>query len=94
MQSIEFDHRGRWRSYEIDFETVAIFLLMLQEVAEERDAPITRVILAPEFVDELEMTEVGRQAVRSIPWMRGRPWVRHDEHFHVDFAVPGSEGVN
>jgi penicillin-insensitive murein endopeptidase len=92
--SIEFDDRGRWGSYEIDFETVAIFLLVLQTVAEERGAPITRVILAPEFVDELQMTDVGRQAVRSIPWMRGRPWVRHDEHFHVDFAVAGSSGVN
>lgn len=20
--------------------------------------------------------------------MKGRPWVRHDEHYHVDFALP------
>lgn len=91
---IEFDAAGQWRGYSIDFEALAHFLLTLQTVAAEQGAPISRVILAPELMDELDKSEVGRRALRAMPWMRGRPWVRHDEHFHVDFAVPGSDGVN
>lgn len=90
---IEFDTDGRWKGYRIDFGTLARFLLDLQEVAAEHGVPIARVILTPDFQDELQETEVGREALRRLPWMRGRPWVRHDEHFHVDFAVPGSNGL-
>ena len=27
-------------------------------------------------------------ALRKLPFMQGKPWIRHDEHYHVDFAVP------
>ena len=25
---------------------------------------------------------------QKLPFMKGKPWVRHDEHYHGDFAVP------
>lgn len=25
---------------------------------------------------------------QKLPFMKGKPWVCHDEHYHVDFAVP------
>jgi penicillin-insensitive murein endopeptidase len=25
---------------------------------------------------------------QKLPFMKGKSWVRHDEHYHVDFAVP------
>jgi hypothetical protein len=24
-----------------------------------------------------------------LPWMKGIPWVRHDDHYHVDFRRVG-----
>jgi len=85
--SIEFDAEGRWEEYRIDFETLALHLLVLEAEAQRRGARIDRVILAPEFKDELEASEVGRRALATLPWMQGRPWVRHDEHYHVDFDL-------
>jgi penicillin-insensitive murein endopeptidase len=25
---------------------------------------------------------------QNLRFMKNKPWVRHDEHYHVDFAVP------
>ena len=85
--SIEFDAEGRWNDYRIDFETLASHLLVLDAEARRHGARIERVILAPEFEDELAASEVGRRALATLPWMKGRPWVRHDEHYHVDFGL-------
>lgn len=27
-------------------------------------------------------------AQQNLPFMKGQPWVRHDDHSHIDFAVP------
>ena len=27
-------------------------------------------------------------ALKALPFMRGKPWIRHDEHYQVDFGVP------
>lgn len=85
---IEFDSSGVWKGYRIDFPVVADHLLALQRIAAARGAPVVRVIFAPEFRDELAATPQGREALAKLPWMIAKPWVRHDEHYHVDFAVP------
>jgi penicillin-insensitive murein endopeptidase len=36
----------------------------------------------------LEADARRRALVAKLPFMQGRPWVRHDEHYHVDFAPP------
>lgn len=41
---------------------------------------LRRVILAPEYQARVP---VGPE----IPFMKGKPWIRHDEHHHVDFAI-------
>lgn len=87
---IEFDSTGQWHGYRIDFSTLADHLLVLDSIAAAKGAPIARVILAPEYRTELMKSAAGRRALATIPWMRGKPWVRHDEHYHVDFAVPGA----
>jgi penicillin-insensitive murein endopeptidase len=86
--SIEFDAEGRWQGYRIDFETLALHLLVLDAEARNHGARVGRVILAPEFKDELEGSPAGRRALATLPWMKGSPWVRHDEHYHVDFELP------
>jgi penicillin-insensitive murein DD-endopeptidase len=85
---IEFDTTGEWHGYTVDFPALADHLLLLDSLAAVRGAPISRVILTPDFYDELSASPPGAQALARLPWMKAKPWVRHDEHYHIDFAVP------
>ncbi|QYF92843.1 hypothetical protein KY495_19315 [Massilia sp. PAMC28688] len=51
-------------------------------------AGIGQVILDPAFTVQLLATRRGPYLQRHVKFMKGKPWVRHDEHYHVDFAVP------
>ena len=84
---LEFDARGRHADLVVDFDAVAAHLAALQLAARERGSRIELAIIAPEFEREL-MTPQRHPLVADVPFMRGRPWVRHDEHYHVDFAPP------
>jgi penicillin-insensitive murein endopeptidase len=84
---IEFDERGKTGELAIDFPAVCAHLLQLQEVAGRSGVPIRRVIFAPEFVAALRGTRECDLVRAELPWFKKRPWVRHDEHYHVDFAV-------
>ncbi|HVX89631.1 MAG TPA: penicillin-insensitive murein endopeptidase [Gemmatimonadales bacterium] len=87
--AIDFDASGRWKGLRVDFPAVAEHLLVVDSIARVRGIPVARVILTPDYQDELRQSELGRRALATIPWMVGRPWIRHDEHYHIDFAVPG-----
>ena len=84
---IDFDSRGTREGAKIDFETIAAHLLALDRAARSLDAHMTRVILAPDLRDELFATSKGREVRRRIRFMQGKAWVRHDDHYHVDFAL-------
>ena len=56
--------------------------------AKASQASIAQVILDPAFIEPLLATPRGPHIKRHINFMKGKPWVRHDEHYHVDFAVP------
>lgn len=85
---IEFDAHGRWRDLRIDFEALAAHLHALDRAGRRRGAPISRVILAPEYLPALFATSRGAELRRRLRFERGRAWWRHDEHYHVDFVVP------
>jgi penicillin-insensitive murein DD-endopeptidase len=89
---VEFDARGRFDGLEIDFPAVAAHLTALDAAARARGHRIERVILAPELMARLGRAEGGAAALRIIPFMKGKPWVRHDEHYHVDFRLASSPG--
>jgi len=89
---LEFDADGRWRAgtpeeLRIDFEALAAHLHALARSGRAHDAPIERVILAPEYLPRLFATRRGPTLRRSLRFTRGKVWWRHDEHYHVDFAV-------
>jgi len=86
--SLEFDRDGRHGGLAIDFPAVCAHLLRLREAAARRGIPLRRVIFAPEFVSKLRGTADCDRARTTIPWLTKRSWIRHDEHYHVDFAVP------
>lgn len=81
---IEFDAQGRWQDYRIDFEALAVWLRALQAAGRELKTPIARVILDPAYQARVIAFDAS---LRDLPWMKGKPWVRHDEHFHIDFEV-------
>lgn len=84
---IEFDPRGRAAWLRIDFEALAAHLGALRQAAERHGLRLGRVILAPEFAARLAGTPSGRGLAAAVPFFTGRPWVRHDEHYHVDLEI-------
>ena len=85
---IEFDAQARWQDYRIDFNALAEHLYQLHRAAAARGLGLTQVIFDKPYVPRLFATPRGAWLEQHITFMKGKPWVRHDEHYHVDFAVP------
>lgn len=83
---LEFDKNGRLDDLRIDFNAIAAHLTQLERQARKRGARISRVIFDPELTRHLSGTPQGAK-LTSLPFMKTKPWVRHDEHYHVDFAI-------
>jgi penicillin-insensitive murein DD-endopeptidase len=84
---LEFDASGRLGGLRIDFEAVAQHLVQLQRAAAERGVVVGQVIFDPRYLPLLQATPSGAQ-LKGLPFMRKDAWVRHDEHYHVDFVLP------
>jgi penicillin-insensitive murein endopeptidase len=84
----EFDERGRAGSYRIDFEAMGEHLYQLSLAAKRRGVDLQRVIFDPRLTELLLKTRRGSELASILPLMKQRPWIRHDEHYHVDFALP------
>jgi penicillin-insensitive murein endopeptidase len=85
---IEFDGEGRYEGLRIDFDAIAEHLFQLDAAARARDSGLALVIFDTPYLPKLFATKHGPYLKAHVPFMKGRPWVRHDEHYHVDFAVP------
>ena len=86
--NIEFDNQARYENYRIDFEAIAEHLYQLKLAAQARGAGLALVIFDPPFLSNLLATKRGAYLKADIVFMKRNAWVRHDEHYHVDFAVP------
>ncbi len=85
---IEFDAKAKYDGLKIDFEAMAEHLYALDKAAESAKVKISRVIFERSFLPQLYATARGSHIKAHIPFMKGTPWVRHDEHYHVDFSLP------
>jgi len=85
--NIEFDKRGRYENFRIDFEAIGEHLHQLDVAARRQGSGLALVILDPDYLPRLFATRHGA-ALKGLKFMAGQAWVRHDEHYHVDFAVP------
>jgi len=56
--------------------------------AKANDVDLWRVIFDPELQPNLFKTEHGKYLREHVQFSTKRSWVRHDEHYHVDFKVP------
>lgn len=85
--SAEFDKTGRAGSLQIDFEAMALHLLALHSAARAHGIGIQRVIFDVQLQSLLFATKSGSRLRGLVPFYPRQSWIRHDEHYHVDFAV-------
>lgn len=83
---VEFDALGRWRGWSIDFDALAAHLAALSDAARAHGLRIEVVVFDPQLLQRLQSAAARRRQLRGVRFSRTRPWVRHDEHYHVLFA--------
>lgn len=86
--SIEFDEIGRYDKYKIDYDALAAHIVSLHKVAMESEVDLWRVIFDSKLQPHLMSTKYGEYLKKNIQFSKHRSWVRHDEHYHVDFEIP------
>ncbi|WP_211209399.1 hypothetical protein [Thiofilum flexile] len=86
--SIEFDANAKYEDLQIDFEAIAEHLYALDAAAKKQSIGISSVIFEKAYIPYLFKTTRGQWIEQHIPFMQGEPWIRHDEHYHVDFDIP------
>jgi penicillin-insensitive murein endopeptidase len=84
---IEFDNKGRYENYHIDFEAMAAHLVFLDKQAKAHQVRLWRVLFDPQLSPGLLATKYGDYIKENIKLSKKRSWVRHDEHYHVDFDI-------
>ena len=85
---IEFDRRGRHGPYRIDDEAIADHLYAVHAAARREGIAVDRVIFDPVLIPALYRTRRGGYIRRQVRFMPRQAWVRHDEHYHIDFGIP------
>lgn len=86
--AIEFDDVGVYTEYTIDYEAMAAHIVGLHRSAKAKGVDIWRVIFDPKLQPYLMNTKYGEYLKANIQFSTKRSWVRHDEHYHVDFDIP------
>jgi penicillin-insensitive murein endopeptidase len=84
---VEFGSNGKYGDYSIDYEALAVHLVQLHKESLKQDIEIRRVIFAPEYRSILFQTTQGKYLQENLSFMKNKAWIRHDEHYHVDFKV-------
>lgn len=85
--AVEFDSTGRAGPYRIDFEAMTLHLLALDRAARSHGIRIQRVIFDTRLQPKLAAAGSGADVMGRIAFNKQQAWVRHDEHYHVNFAV-------
>ena len=84
---LEFDESGSLGELSIDFNATAEHIYQLDIAAKAHGIGIWRVIFDPELQPMLRTSHRWPYLKENIQFSTRRSWVRHDEHFHVDFEV-------
>jgi penicillin-insensitive murein endopeptidase len=84
---IEFDRNATFDGLTIDFAAIAEHLYQLHLAARAKGIDLALVIFDEPYLPRLFATEHGPYLKQHLKFLQGTPWVRHDEHYHVDFAV-------
>jgi len=85
---IEFDKKGNYNGLRIDFDALAAHIVQLHKEAKKQGYDLWRVIFDPALQPPLFKTKYANYLKENIAFSSKRSWVRHDEHYHVDFLIP------
>ena len=85
--NIDFDNKGNYEQYRLDFEALGAHLVALHKAALKHNIEIWRVLFDPRLQPYLYNTRYGDYIKQHILIPKKRSWVRHDDHYHVDFKV-------
>lgn len=86
--NIEFDSNGKYKNFMIDYEAMAAHIVALHKESNKRGYDLWRVIFDPQMQPNLMKTQYSDYLTENIQFSEKRSWVRHDEHYHVDFEIP------
>jgi len=86
--NIDFDLAGQYDDYNIDYEAMAAHIVALHKESVAQGYNLWRVIFDPDLRRGLFTTQYAQYLKENIQFSKKRSWVRHDEHYHVDFIVP------
>lgn len=86
--NIEFDEKGKYENLVIDYTALAAHIVALHKAAKSRGHGLWRVIFDPKLQPYLFNTKYGKYLKENVQLSKKRSWVRHDEHYHVDFVIP------
>ena len=86
--NIEFNKAGVYEDLSIDYEAMAAHIVTLHKEAKSQGYDLWRVIFDPQLQAGLFKTQYSDYLKANIQFSKKRSWVRHDEHYHVDFLIP------
>jgi penicillin-insensitive murein DD-endopeptidase len=86
--NIEFNQAGQYGDLRIDFDALAAHIVALHQSAKSTGNELWRVIFDPLLQPNLYKTRYSSYLKENIQFSKKRSWVRHDEHYHVDFLIP------
>ena len=85
---IEFDATDMYDGLKIDYEALAAHIVALHKAAKTLGHDLWRVIFDPGLQPNLYKTQYAAYLRAHIQFSNRQSWVRHDEHYHIDFAIP------
>lgn len=85
--NIEFDSTGRSEDLQIDYKSMSTHLYYLYQSAEKQNLRISLVIFDPNLQTFLFDTPYGQKIKNLIRFYDQPVWIRHDEHYHVNFEI-------
>jgi len=85
--NIDFTLDGKYENYQIDYEAMAAHIAALKRESKSKGVGIWRVLFDPKMQHSLETTKAWPE-ISDIQFSKRRSWVRHDDHYHVDFEIP------
>lgn len=85
--SVEFDSTGKAAGSAIDFEAMAAHLRAIWASAEQQGVGIKVVIFDTKLQRHLFASKGGQGLAALMKFSTQPAWVRHDEHYHIDFTV-------
>ena len=86
--NIELDSKGNYDGLETDFTALAAHIVELDKASKRKGYKLWRVIYDPELQPYLYATKYRKYLHDNVQFSKKRSWVRHDEHYHVDFEIP------